>query len=124
MSFEDPFNTDLHGTIPPDNVTLNHPDFTEADEGIPVKMTGNATIGKCADGDPFHGVTVKVEEKRKVASVSVRGMVTLSYSGTDPSTGLQQIVGDGTGKVKIGASGPSRLVLAVDATAKTLSMLI
>jgi hypothetical protein len=37
---------------------------------------------------------------------------------------LQQIVGDGTGKVKIGASGPSRLVLAVDATAKTLSMLI
>lgn len=124
MALTDSFSNDLNGVIETDNVTMTHPDFTDADQGIPVKIAGSGAVTRCADGDPFVGKVVSVDAKGKICGVAVRGTVTLPYSGSDPSPGYGQIVADGTGKVKIGATGPSRLILQVDAGAKELVILL
>ena len=93
-----------------------------ADEGVQdgqvVKMTGNGTVGPCADGDPFCGVSGM--PRGGMVGVQVGGFVPVS--ATMPlSVGTVGLVADGKGGVKAG-EGITMLVAEVD-TLKNIAVI-
>ena len=92
--------------------------------GVPVKISANDTVDSCAAGDCFCGVANGVS--RGYASVQMSGFVTLGYTGaTVPVVGYTTLAGDGNGGVEVAADGGrSMLVLQVDATAKTVGVML
>lgn len=92
-------------------------------EGQVVKLTGNGTAGACAADDGFCGVALCCKED--ACTVQVRGFVTAAYSGTAPGLGWKALAADGTGGVKtVTSGGVSCLVVDVDSTAKTVTMML
>lgn len=73
------------------------------DEGKPVKASANGTVALCSDGDQFLGIVSAIDAADKLATVKVRGFVTVPYSGTMPTVGQGTLVADTSGGVK-GAS--------------------
>lgn len=92
--------------------------------GQVVKVTGRGTVGKCGAGDSFCGVVL--HSRAGACAVQVRGFVTVSYSGTAPGLGLAALCADDKGGVKTAAAsgGTSYLVVDVDTTAKTVTILL
>jgi hypothetical protein len=91
--------------------------------GIPVKMTGNAAVGACADGDDFCGVALNV--RCGSAAVQLSGYASLPYSGTKPSVGWQNFKAAEGGKIQVASTGGrSLLVVDVDETAGTCGVIL
>lgn len=87
--------------------------------GIPVKLSGNASVAPCADGDVFCGV---LEGRRGgFGAVQLHGFVTLPYAGTAPTLGYNTLVSNGSGGVKVATGGRSLLVVSVDTGAKCVT---
>lgn len=102
-------------------------------EGQVVKLTGSGTVGACAAGDSFIGAAICCKDD--ACTVQVGGFVTVSYSGTAPAAGWCVLTADGNGGVKTAAasesaedeaaeSGRMLPVIGVDATAKTVTILL
>lgn len=93
-----------------------------ATAGVPVKMSGNGEISKCADGDRFFGITLSCEEG--FAAVQYSGYVQLVYSGTAPTAGFGKLAADGAGGVKAAANGGEFLVVDVDTVNKIVGFML
>lgn len=87
--------------------------------GYPCKMGTDGKVANCAAGDKFCGVAEVIGNGW--AGVQIHGFVTLPYTGTAPAKGFVTLVGNGSGGVKTDASGRAHLVVAVDATAATVT---
>ena len=93
----------------------------DVNPGSVCKVTAPATVGSCADGDSFCGVTTTV--RGGYAGVMLHGIVTVPYTGTVPGLGKTALSADGKGGVKAG-SGDTYLVLDVDEDAKTIKLFL
>ncbi len=91
--------------------------------GKAVAMTGSGAVGLGTSGDLPCGVTVGAERGGAVA-VQIAGVATVAYSGeTAPTVGYCALTCDGKGMLaKAEGSGLTCLVLAVDETAKTVTV--
>lgn len=83
-----------------------------AKEGKTVSLINKTTVGASSVDTNFLGICVSV--RSGMASVVLRGYVTVSYSGTAPSLGYSKIAADGTGGIKLSDSGRDILVADVD----------
>ena len=90
--------------------------------GIPCKLIAKMSVAPCHDGDEFIGVAARQEGT--LCSVIFRGFVTLPYSGTTPSYGFTGLAADGAGGVKVSSTAVKRLVVAIDSSSKTLTLLL
>jgi outer membrane scaffolding protein for murein synthesis (MipA/OmpV family) len=95
-------------------------------EGKIVKIGANATAAVCAAGDNFAGMAVSVSHGGDACSVQLGGVVTASYTGdTAPTAGFCTLAADGSGGVKVAATGGrSHLVISADTTAKTVTFVL
>lgn len=93
------FNVSSRGLLPAREWTLSTTTLTAADDGSPVKLTGNMTVGLCSDGDPIFGVVTRVESG--ACAVKVQGTIEMPYTGTDPEVGPGQLAANGAGGVKV-----------------------
>jgi len=93
-------------------------------EGQVVKLTDSGTVGQCGAGDAFCGVALCCKDD--ACTVQVGGFVKAAYTGAAPGVGRAALCADGAGGVKAaGASGgTSCLVVDVDTTAKTVTMML
>lgn len=85
---------------------------TELPKSTPVKLTDNAAVAKCADGDEFIGIVTA--SRGNLATVQLRGFAEVPYSGTAPALGWQGVAAAANGKVKASATSLKRLVADVD----------
>ena len=93
--------------------------------GCTCSVSAGNKVSSSQEDQPFHGVILW--SKGSVATVQIRGFVTVWYSGSAPQVGYQQLVSDGMGGVKVGAGNgenPSRLVVAVDPDNATVTFLM
>lgn len=91
--------------------------------GVPVKISANDTVDSCAAEESFCGVANGVS--RGYASVQMSGFVTLVYTGAAPTVGYKTLAADGSGGVKVVATGGrSLLLLQVDTAAKTVGVML
>ncbi len=67
--------------------------------GSVCKMASNGYLSECAAGDGFLGRVETADGD--LHAVTVRGFVTLKYSGTLPSYGVCKLSADGSGGVKV-----------------------
>ena len=89
---------------------------------MPVKMTGNGTVGPCDAGDAFCGVAVNV--RGGFAAVQLSGYTQATYTGTAPAVGYQTMSAAGSGAVQTGAAGRSILITDVDPAANLCGMIL
>ena len=80
--------------------------------GQVVKVSANGTVAPCADGEEFCGVLEGV--RKGFAAVQLHGFVTLSYTGTAPTLGYNNLVANANGGIKVGSAGRKYLVVSVD----------
>ena len=80
--------------------------------GMAVALTGSGTVGPGGDGDAPCGVVLS-GPRGGMAAVQIGGAAKVSYSGSAPKAGWQELACDGKGRVKTGG-GLKCLVLAVD----------
>lgn len=92
----------------------------EIAKGTPVKISDNATVAACADGDTFCGILANGDNA--YAAVQIYGGVTAKYSGTAPELGYAALVAGADG-VKAGGDR-EYLVISVDETAGTVTFLM
>ena len=90
-------------------------------EGQVVKVSDNGAVGTCAAGDAFCGVAAAVGSDKAACAVVMGGMVTVSYSGSEPALGWSGLSADGAGGVKADTGGQKYVVADVDATGKTVT---
>lgn len=94
-------------------------------EGHVVKLTGNGTVGECAAGDAFCGVTTHCCDDACTVQVCV--FVTVGYSDAAPAVGWAALLADGQGGVKAAAAGESGRqmpVVDVNTAEKTVTILL
>lgn len=96
---------------------------SDAVEGQVVKMTAGATVGACADGDSFCGVTA-AKRAEDACAVQLTGVVTAPYTGTAPTVGYAKLLANGTGGVKTSSTGREYLVLDIDTSASTVTFVL
>ena len=90
-------------------------------EGAVCKLSGNAEVTACADGDEFCGVCGKV--RGGATAVILHGYVQLPYSGAAPAVGYAQLLADGEGGVRAATgdeAGQRVLVVDVNTTDKLI----
>ena len=88
--------------------------------GMAVALTAGGAVRKGADGALPCGVALG-GVRGGAAAVQIGGAAKVGYSGAAPGTGWQALACDGTGGVKIAATGGLQcLVLAVDAGTGTV----
>lgn len=92
-------------------------------EGQVVKVSGNGTVGSCADGDDFCGVAMTVGDDSACAVV-MGGMVTVPCSGSTPALGWNGLSADGAGGVRTNSAGQKYRVVDVDATGKMVTFVL
>ncbi|MBQ6430904.1 MAG: hypothetical protein IJJ99_03390 [Oscillospiraceae bacterium] len=85
----------------------------------PCKMSTNCTITACQDADDLEGVVVAT--RGNLATVAVKGFVTLPYTGTAPNLGYCPIAATGTNKVKKLEGAREYVVFSVDSNKKTVT---
>ncbi len=90
-----------------------------AQAGAVCRYHENDTVTAASAADPIHGICVY--EKNGLASVQVKGFVTLPYTGTAPGVGYAQLAANGSGGVQTASSGPLYLVAKVDTAAYTVT---
>lgn len=91
-------------------------------KGQVCKVSDGGTVAACDSGDVFAGVVVYTDGDW--ADVQLKGYVTVPFTGTAPSPGWCDMVGDGSGGVNVSNDGRKCLVAEVDTTAKTVGMFI
>ena len=87
----------------------------QVEEGVTggqvVKLTGNAKVGPCADGEAFCGVAL--QPRSTIAGVQFKGFVTVGCAD-ELTVGWATLVADGNGGVKIAADGVAAQVVSVN----------
>ena len=91
--------------------------------GRPVKLSDNASVAECADGNAFNGVTAAASDGG-IVPVILRGFVKVPYSGTAPTAGNGIVAADGKGGIKTSSSGRSLTIVDVDKTGSTAVLYI
>ncbi|MBQ8764040.1 MAG: hypothetical protein IJZ07_08050 [Clostridia bacterium] len=104
------------------NNTLTFKCSVAIDKGTPVMIYKSSTVIECNDGESFHGIVV--DSDSKYASVQVRGVVKMPYTGTAPATGYNSLGADGNGGVKLSTSSVKYLILDVDETENIVTFLM
>lgn len=90
--------------------------LTKADQGKPVKMTANETVGLAGDGEKFIG-KVLIVEGDGACTVELGQYTEFTYTGAAPTVGTVKLVADGLGGVKVDAvNGKEYLAVTVDTT--------
>ncbi len=89
--------------------------------GYPVKITENATVAKCNEGDEFVGICTHADSENAV--VQLMGHVKMSYSDTAPALGRNTLVCGADNAVKVASDGVPCTVLAVNTTEMTVEFL-
>ena len=89
--------------------------------GGAVKISADATVAACSDGENFCGFALDGEGG--YACVQLCGAVTAGYSGTAPALGYSKLAA-AVGGVKAAESGREYLVIAVDTAANTVTFLM
>ncbi|MBP3697807.1 MAG: hypothetical protein J6J45_09730 [Clostridia bacterium] len=92
----------------------------EISKGTPVKISDNATVAACGEGDEFCGIIAGGDNA--YAAVQIYGEVTAKFSGTAPELGYTALVAGADG-VKAGGSR-EYLVVAIDEAAGTVTFLM
>ena len=82
----------------------------------PCKISTNCSIAACVDGNPIDGVVVA--QSNNLATVAVKGFVTLAYTGSTPTLGFCPLAAAGNGKVKKLEGAHEYLVCNVDTIKK------
>lgn len=90
-----------------------------AQVNTPSKMSTNNTVTACADGNEIECVPVQI--RGNIATVVVKGFVTLPYTGSAPSVGLCSLASSGIGKVKVLEGARKYVVFNVDTLKKTVT---
>lgn len=80
-------------------------------DGQLVKITGNGTVGPCAQGDSFCGVAGQV--RKGAVAVQVGGFMQVNVTG-EVALGRVVLAADGKGGVKAAEEGVSALVVQVE----------
>ena len=88
--------------------------------GTPVKISDNATVAACSDGDEFCGIAENGDNA--YVAVQIYGAVTAKFSGAAPELGYTALVAGADG-VKAGGS-KEYLVVSVDDAAGTVTFLM
>ena len=94
----------------------------EIPEGTPVKVSKANSVEPCFDGDVFHGIAVDGDEK--YVSVQLKGIVTVRYSSTAPTVGLNKLGANVSGGIKVTETGREYLVLSVDEAQSKVTFLM
>lgn len=102
------------------NETVTFKVNEEIKNGTPVKISENATVAACGDGEEFCGILVNGDNA--YAAVQIYGEVTAKYSGAAPELGYSALVAGADG-VKAGG-GNEYLVISVDEAAETVTFLM
>lgn len=89
--------------------------------GEPCKLVADKTVSQCVSGNDFIGVVLHV--RGKLATVAIRGFVTVPYSSM-PAVGRTALVGDGSHGVTAGDAGTVRTVVYRDQENKTVTFLL
>lgn len=85
----------------------------------PCRISSNSAVATCVDGNAIEGVVVA--RLNNLATVAVRGFVTLPYSGAAPTVGFCPLAAAGSGKVKKADGARQYLVTSVDTAGKTVT---
>ena len=93
-----------------------------AEKGIPVSMHSSMTVRACENGEDFMGCTLNV--KGEYACVQLDGYVQFTYSGSIPSVGLNYIVADGNGGVRVAEAGRQYIVTDIDTENKKVGIIL
>lgn len=101
-------------------VTFNAGDGVK--EGKTVNLLTKTTVGASPLDNNFFGVCALV--RNGMASVVLKGYVTVSYTGTAPSLGYNKIASDGAGGIKLSDSGRYIIVADVDAIKGTCGIVL
>lgn len=102
-----------------ENVLTFIADSTVTGAGIPVKISADGTVAKCASGDAFCGVTVGV--RNGYAAVQTAGYAEFP-AAAKITAGYQKLAANGSNKVAANANG--REYLVVDSTADTVGIIL
>ena len=89
--------------------------------GCPVAYTGCCQVSPCADNGKIHGIVASYADG--YAAVTLRGFVTVPYTGSAPAVGFTALAAAGANAVK--ASGTTAyLVVDVDTVNQTVTFLL
>lgn len=93
-------------------------------KGYPVNVTQNYGVTNSTAETAFAGIALEVEGD--CVTVQTHGLVTVGYlAGEDaPTLGICPVAANGDGKVKKLTGGRNVLVVALDATAGTVDMVL
>lgn len=102
-----------------ENVVTFIADESITEAGVPVKMSENGTVSKCAESDAFCGVCVGVRDG--YAAVQLSGYVTMN-AGAKIDVGYKKLVAEANGSVSENSTG--REYLVVDSTENTVGFIL
>lgn len=104
-------------------VTFYNSQSNAAAAGNAVKMSGNGEVGACSDGDRIAGLCLSSDGD--YAAVQICGYVSMPYTGAAPSAGFAKLSAAGVSALKVdGTNGAEKLVIDVDASAKTVGFML
>lgn len=95
---------------------------SDAKEGKTVNLLTKTTVDASPLDTNFLGICTLI--RNGMASVVLRGYVTVAYSGTAPSLGYNKIASDGAGGIKVSDSGRDILVADIDAVNSTCGIVL
>ena len=87
-----------------------------------VCMKENNTCGIAASDDKFLGIMVN--NRNGVAAVQVKGYAEIKYSGDALELGIEKVCCDGEGGIKSAENGREVIVLSVDTSDNTVSIIM
>ena len=93
-----------------------------AKEGEVCKVSADAAVDVCAQGDCFCGVITQV--RGGTASVLMGGYTELPYSGEAPEVGYGKLSANGEGGVQVDENGRAYLIVRVDSTNGTVGLFL
>lgn len=99
--------------------------YGDVEEGDIVKVSSSKTVTKAAQGEEFTGICRASSDD--ICAVTVRGFMTLGYSGAAPSIGNVNLACAGNNKVKVSSADEAEidaLVVDVDTTEKSVTILL
>ena len=99
--------------------------YGDVKEGDIVKVSSAKTVSKAAQGDEFTGICRA--SSGNICAVTLRGFITLEYSGAAPSIGNVKLASAGDNKVKISTTDDAQvdvLGVDVDTTEKSVTILL